>query len=65
LQQRVGPGPASTVSVVTPVLALTVSAVFEGYRPDVFTALGVTLAVGGHVLILGPRFGAAPSVAPP
>jgi drug/metabolite transporter (DMT)-like permease len=65
LQQRVGPGPASTISVVTPVLALTVSTALEGYRPDVFTALGVLLAVGGHLLILGPRFGAAPPSAPP
>ncbi len=56
LQQRVGPGPASTVGVMTPVLALVVSALFEGFRPVLLTWLGALLAVAGNVLILKPRF---------
>ena len=54
LQQRVGPGAASTVGVMTPVLALLVSTAFEGLRPVALTWLGVALAVGGNVLILRP-----------
>lgn len=55
LQQRVGPGPASTVGVMTPVLALVVSALLEGFRPVLLTWLGAALAVAGNVLILKPR----------
>jgi drug/metabolite transporter (DMT)-like permease len=55
LQQRVGPGPASTVGVMTPVLALVVSALFEGFQPVLLTWLGALLAVAGNVLILKPR----------
>jgi drug/metabolite transporter (DMT)-like permease len=60
LQQRVGPGPASTIGVMTPVLALVVSALFEGFRPVALTWLGVLLAVAGNVLILAPKFRPAP-----
>jgi drug/metabolite transporter (DMT)-like permease len=52
LQQRVGPGPASTVSVMTPVLALVVSAALEGFQPVLATWLGAALAVAGNVMIL-------------
>jgi drug/metabolite transporter (DMT)-like permease len=55
LQQRVGPGPASTIGVMTPVLALVVSALFEGFRPVALTWLGAALAVAGNVLILAPK----------
>jgi drug/metabolite transporter (DMT)-like permease len=55
LQQRVGPGAASTVGVMTPVLALLISALFEGFRPVALTWLGVALAVAGNVLILRPK----------
>jgi drug/metabolite transporter (DMT)-like permease len=54
LQQRIGPGPASTIGVMTPVLALVVSALFEGFRPVLFTWLGAALAVAGNLLILRP-----------
>jgi drug/metabolite transporter (DMT)-like permease len=53
LQQRLGPGPASTVGVATPVLALIVSAVLEGYVPTLWTLAGVGLAAGGSALALG------------
>ena len=55
LQQRVGPGPASTVGVMTPVLALLISAAFEGFTPVALTWVGGALAVAGNVLILQPR----------
>ena len=55
LQQRVGPGAASTVGVMTPVLALVISALFEGFRPVALTWAGVALAVSGNVLILRPQ----------
>ncbi|MDH4288764.1 MAG: DMT family transporter [Aquincola sp.] len=57
LQQRVGPGPASSVGVMTPVLALVISALFEGFRPVAMTWLGAALAVVGNALILKPRLG--------
>ena len=52
LQQRLGPGPASTVSVMTPVVALTVSTLFEGYRPGLWTLAGGALAMAGNWLML-------------
>ena len=58
LQQRVGPGAASTVGVMTPVLALAISAAFESFQPVALTWLGVALAVAGNVLILRPRLAA-------
>jgi drug/metabolite transporter (DMT)-like permease len=59
LQQRWGPGQASMVGVATPVLALTVSSVFEGYRPGLLALVGVGLAVAGNWLALRPSKPAA------
>jgi drug/metabolite transporter (DMT)-like permease len=61
LQQRVGPGAASTVGVMTPVLALVISAVFEGYQPVLMSWFGVALAVVGNWLILFKRSARAPT----
>ena len=55
LQQRVGPGAASTVGVMTPMLALLISAAFEGFQAVALTWLGAALALAGNVLILRPR----------
>lgn len=52
LQERVGLGPAGTVGVMTPLLALAVSVAFEGFRPDALTAVGAALAVAGNLLML-------------
>ncbi len=52
LMDRVGPGPAGTIGVMTPLLALAVSVALEGYRPDLFTGIGAALAIGGNALIL-------------
>jgi drug/metabolite transporter (DMT)-like permease len=60
LQDRLGPGPAGTVGVMTPLIALAVSVAFEGFRPDLLTFVGAALAVLGNLLILR-RAPAAPS----
>ena len=52
LQERVGPGRTAVVGVMTPLLALLVSMLFEGFRPDVLTFAGAALAVTGNVLML-------------
>ncbi len=54
LQDRLGPGRAATVGVMTPLIALVVSLAFEGYRPDLLTAVGAALAVAGNTLMLRP-----------
>jgi len=54
LQDRLGPGPAGTVGVMTPLLALVVSLALEGFRPDVLTAAGAALTVAGNALMLRP-----------
>jgi drug/metabolite transporter (DMT)-like permease len=64
LQQRVGPGAASTVGVMTPMAALALSAAFEGFVPVAPTWLGVALAVAGNVLILRPQLRRAGAAAP-
>jgi len=52
LQERIGPGPAGTIGVMTPLLALVVSMVFEAFHPDALTLTGAALAVTGNVLML-------------
>ena len=59
LQTRLGPGRASTVGVMTPVVALVVSAVFEGYRPEALTWAGLACTVAGNVLMLREPVSAA------
>lgn len=54
LLDRLGPGPAGTIGVMTPLLALVVSLVFEGYRPEWLTLAGAALAVAGNVAMLRP-----------
>jgi drug/metabolite transporter (DMT)-like permease len=54
LQERIGVGPAGTIGVMVPLLALGVSMLFEGYRPGIVTALGALLAIGGNALMLTP-----------
>jgi len=54
LLKRVGGGPAAFVGVATPVIALALSTLFEGYRWTWIGALGVVLAVAGNWLALRP-----------
>ncbi len=64
LQDRVGPGPAGTIGVMTPLLALVVSLALEGFRPGLLTAAGAVLAVVGNALMLSPAPIARPAAAP-
>jgi len=52
LLSRVGAGPASFVGVATPVIALLLSTLVEGYRWTWVAALGVALAIVGNVMAL-------------
>jgi drug/metabolite transporter (DMT)-like permease len=52
LQQRLGPGPTSTVGVMTPLLALIVSTLFESFRPSALTYEGAALAFFGNFMML-------------
>jgi drug/metabolite transporter (DMT)-like permease len=52
LLKHVGAGPAAFVGVATPVVALALSTLFEGYRWTWVAALGVNLAVAGNWLAL-------------
>jgi len=54
LLNRVGGGPAAFVAVATPVIALALSTLFEGYRWTWVAAVGVVLAVAGNWLALRP-----------
>lgn len=62
LLDRVGPGPAGTIGVMTPLLALMVSMALENYRPDLLSCIGAALAVGGNVLILKRKTAASSTV---
>ena len=55
LQQRLGVGPAGSVGVMTPLLALVISMAFERFRPDALTFAGAGLAMLGNVLMLTRR----------
>jgi drug/metabolite transporter (DMT)-like permease len=52
LQRRIGPGPTSTVGVMTPLLALVVSMLLENFQPGALTYAGAALAFAGNVLML-------------
>ena len=55
LLKRVGAAPSSFVGVATPVVAMLLSTLFEGYRWTWVAVLGVALAIAGNVLALRPR----------
>lgn len=65
LQDRLGPGRAGTVGVMTPLIALVVSLLLEGFRPDLLTLCGAALAVAGNVLMLGLFAGRRPRAGAP
>ena len=52
LLNRVGAGPASYTTVATPVIAMLMSTLFEGYRWTGTAVLGVALAIFGVWLSL-------------
>ena len=55
LVRRIGAGRAAYSSVLFPILALALSAVFEDYRPPVEAILGVALILVGNVFALWRR----------
>jgi drug/metabolite transporter (DMT)-like permease len=55
LLRKVGPTLASFVGISTPVVAMLLSSLFEGYQWSVTAGLGVVLAVAGNVLALRAR----------
>lgn len=55
LVHRIGMARAGYVGVMTPIVALVVSSLFEGFLWSAATLAGVALAVAGNVLALGPR----------
>ena len=52
LLARVGAGPSSFIGIATPVIALVLSTLFEGYRWTWIGAVGLVLAVSGNWLAL-------------
>jgi drug/metabolite transporter (DMT)-like permease len=54
LLARVGSSTASYVAVATPVVAMLLSSLFEGYRWTPVAAFGIVLAVAGNWLALAP-----------
>jgi drug/metabolite transporter (DMT)-like permease len=54
---KIGPARAAYVGVMSTIVALLISALFEGYDWRLATFVGIALAVGGNVLALqsGPR----------
>lgn len=52
LLARVGAAPAGYIGVMIPLVALTISSLFEGYRWSLTALAGVAVAVTGNVIIL-------------
>ena len=51
----IGPGPAAYQSVITPVIAMAISTVFEDYRWTAIAAGGGVLALSGLAIALSAR----------
>ena len=55
LLKRIGAARSGYVGVMTPVVALVVSAAFEGFRWHILTLVGIGVSVAGNVLVLRRR----------
>jgi drug/metabolite transporter (DMT)-like permease len=55
LMRKVGMANASYVNVCTPVVALLLSALVEGYRFTFYSVAGIALAVAGNIIVLRKR----------
>jgi len=51
LLNNIGAGKASYVNVVTPVLALGISTLYENYTWDIFNSIGLLLVIFGNIII--------------
>ncbi|MBV8216620.1 MAG: EamA family transporter [Verrucomicrobia bacterium] len=52
---RIGADRAAYSSILFPIVALGISAVFEGYRLNVFSALGIVFVLVGNALVLARK----------
>lgn len=52
LLHRIGAARSGYIGVMTPIVALVVSAVFEGFRWEALTFVGIAVSVAGNVIIL-------------
>jgi drug/metabolite transporter (DMT)-like permease len=59
--RAVGPGKAAYSSLIVPIIAMTLSTAFEGYRWSVVAAAGAILAISGLVVALRSRPAPAPA----
>jgi drug/metabolite transporter (DMT)-like permease len=55
LVERLGTARAGYVGVMVPIVALTVSAAFEGFRWHASTLFGIAISVAGNVIVLRTR----------
>ena len=53
--RKIGPGKAAYSSVIVPIIAMSLSTAFEGYRWSALSAAGAVLALGGLLLAIGGR----------
>jgi len=53
--RKIGPGKAAYSSVMVPIIAMTLSTIFEGYRWSPLASGGAVLAIGGMLLALAGR----------
>jgi drug/metabolite transporter (DMT)-like permease len=53
--RKIGPGKAAYSSVMVPIIAMTLSTMFEGYRWSPLAIGGAVLAIGGMLLALAGR----------
>ena len=62
--RKIGPGKAAYSSVLVPIIAMSLSTMFEGYRWSLLAAVGASLAIGGMLLALIGRERPLPAAAP-
>ncbi len=64
LIRRIGPGPASYTSILVPVIALSLSTLFEAYQWTPSAAAGAFLALTGLIIALGKKNRTGTTAAP-
>jgi drug/metabolite transporter (DMT)-like permease len=64
LLETIGAARAGYVGVLVPIVALSLSALFEGYRPEALALVGVAVVLFGNSLIMRPDAVVRPSIAP-